>query len=75
MNAPARHGISCAKVEALGLTTQAGLRKALKRTDVIGFFAKLPPCLIGMEAYGSAHIGRASSIGLGTQLSSWHRSL
>jgi hypothetical protein len=25
MNAPARHGISCAKVEALGLTTQGGI--------------------------------------------------
>lgn len=31
------------------------LRKALKRGQVIPFFAQLPPCLLGMEACGSAH--------------------
>jgi transposase len=31
------------------------LRKTLRRADVIRFFAKLLPCLIGMEACGSAH--------------------
>jgi transposase len=31
------------------------LRKALKRTDVMNFFAQLLPCLVGMEACGSAH--------------------
>ncbi|MDB6042728.1 MAG: family transposase [Gammaproteobacteria bacterium] len=31
------------------------LRKALKRAEVMSFFAKLVPCLIGMEACGSAH--------------------
>jgi transposase len=31
------------------------LRKQLKRRDVVAFFAKLEPCLIGMEACGSAH--------------------
>ena len=31
------------------------LRKQLKRKDVTSFFANLPPCLIGMEACGSAH--------------------
>lgn len=34
---------------------KAVLRKTLKRTQVVEFFAKLPPCLIGMEACGSAH--------------------
>jgi transposase len=34
---------------------KAGLRKQLKRKDVVGFFANLEPCLIGMEACGSAH--------------------
>lgn len=34
---------------------QAVLRKTLKRADVMNFFAKLLPCLIGMEACGSAH--------------------
>ena len=31
------------------------LRKQLKRDQVAAFFANLPPCLIGMEACGSAH--------------------
>jgi len=31
------------------------VRKKLRRAQVLGFFAKLPPCLVGMEACGSAH--------------------
>jgi transposase len=31
------------------------LRKALKRSEVLRFFARQPPCLIGMEACGGAH--------------------
>jgi transposase len=31
------------------------LRKKLRRAQVIEFFAKLPPCLVGMEACGTAH--------------------
>lgn len=31
------------------------VRKRLRRAQVIAFFAQLPPCLIGMEACGSAH--------------------
>src|ERR1700687_1289374 len=34
---------------------KVGLRKQLKRKDVLSFFANLEPCLIGMEACGSAH--------------------
>ena len=34
---------------------KAGLKKQLKRKDVLSFFANLEPCLIGMEACGSAH--------------------
>ena len=30
------------------------LRK-LRRTEVIGLFAELPPCLVGLEACASAH--------------------
>jgi transposase len=30
-------------------------KKQLKRGQVAEFFANLPPCLIGMEACGSAH--------------------
>src|SRR4051812_19231904 len=31
------------------------LRKRLRRKEVLPFFAKLPPTLIGMEACGAAH--------------------
>ncbi|MFM5522547.1 IS110 family RNA-guided transposase [Aeromonas jandaei] len=31
------------------------LKKQLKRDQMLPFFANLPPCLIGMEACGSAH--------------------
>lgn len=34
---------------------KAVLRKQLKRAEVLKFFVNLPPCLIGMEACGSAH--------------------
>ena len=34
---------------------KAVLKKALKRDQVAPFFGKLGPCLIGMEACGSAH--------------------
>jgi transposase len=29
--------------------------KRLRRNQIIGFFAGLPPCLIGMEACATAH--------------------
>ncbi len=31
------------------------LRKQLKRSEIHKFFAKLPPCLVGIEACGGAH--------------------
>ena len=31
------------------------LRKKLRRGQVLDFFSRLPPCLIGMEACSSAH--------------------
>lgn len=34
---------------------KVGARKRLARAKVLGFFAQLPPCLIGIEACGSAH--------------------
>jgi transposase len=34
---------------------KAVLKKQLKRDQVTAFFANVPPCLIGMEACGSAH--------------------
>jgi len=52
-------GIDLAKsvLQVHGVDAQGnvGLRKQLKRKDVLSFFANLEPCLIGMEACGSAH--------------------
>ena len=31
------------------------VRKALRRAQVLPFFAKLPSCLVGMEACGTSH--------------------
>ena len=31
------------------------VRKALRRAQVLPFFTKLPPCLVGLEACGTAH--------------------
>ena len=39
--------------------------RQLKRKDVHAFFAKQPPCLIGIEACGTAHYWARELIGLG----------
>jgi len=31
------------------------VRKALRRAELLRFFERLPPCLVGMEACGTAH--------------------
>jgi len=54
-----RIGIDLAKrvFEVCGVDEreQVVLRKTLRRGKVLEFFAQLPPCLMGMEACGSAH--------------------
>jgi len=46
----------------------AVLRKQLKRTEMLSFFANLPPCLIGMEACASAHHWARKLIALGHEV-------
>lgn len=41
------HGVDAAE--------QVVLRKKLRRREVLAFFAKLPPCRVGMEACGGSH--------------------
>ena len=52
-------GIDLAKnvfqLHGVDADTRVVLRKQLRRNQMAEFFAKLPPCLIGMEACGSAH--------------------
>ena len=49
------------QVHAVNEAGTVVLRKRLSRSQMPRFFAKLSPCLIGMEACGSAHY--------------WHRKL
>lgn len=46
----------------------AVLRKQLKRDQVLAFFARLQPCLVGIEACGGAHHWAAKLIELGHQV-------
>lgn len=43
------------QVHAVDAEGNVVFRKALRRPQVLPFFAKLPPCLVGMEACGTAH--------------------
>jgi transposase len=62
-------GIDLAKnvfqVHGVDASGKAVLRKQLKRDQMATFFANLPPCLIGMEACGSAHYWARKLQGLG----------
>ena len=41
------------------------LRRKLRRNEVVGFFSEQPPCLVGIEASGSAHYWARVLSGLG----------
>ena len=47
-------------VEAEGAVV---IRRQLRRSQVIGFFKKLAPCLVGMEACATSHYWRSRSWG------------
>ena len=44
------------------------VRKSLRRRQVIPFFAKLSPCLVGMEACGTSHYWARELSGLGHEV-------
>lgn len=43
------------QVHAVNVVGEVIVRRALRRSQVLAFFERLPPCLVGMEACGSAH--------------------
>lgn len=43
------------QVHAVDASGDVVVRKALRRSQVLPFFTKLPPCLIGIEACGTSH--------------------
>lgn len=43
------------QIHGIDSTGRVVIRKALKRSQLLAFFTKLSPCLIGMEACGTSH--------------------
>ena len=54
------------QVHAVDAKGAVVLRRQIKRRYVLAFFQNLPPCLVGIEACASAHIGRANCKRLAT---------
>jgi transposase len=46
---------SCFQVHGVDVHGKTVLQKRLRRTQVLGYFANLPTCRIGIEACGAAH--------------------
>jgi len=71
MNAT-RVGLDLAKsvfqVHGVDIAGQAVVRRRLARSQLLGFFARLPPCIIGMEACSSAHHWARELIRLGHEV-------
>jgi transposase len=55
-------------LHAIGSTGEVVVRRSLRRAQVIPFFSKLPPGLIGMEACGTSHHWARELIGLGHEV-------
>lgn len=53
------------QVHAIDLAGQIVIAKAIRRKDVLNFFADLPRCVVGLEACGSAHHWARELIRLG----------
>ena len=56
------------QVHAIGSTGGVVVRRSLRRAQVIPFFSKLPPCLIGMEACGTSHHWARELVALGHEV-------
>src|SRR3954451_17103202 len=56
------------QVHAIGSTGGVVVRRSLRRAQVIRFFSKLPPCLIGMEACGTSDHWARELVGLGHEV-------
>ena len=56
------------QVHGISATGEVVIRKALRRSQMLPFFAKLPSCLVGMEACGTSHYWARELIKLGHQV-------
>jgi transposase len=56
------------QVHAVNDAGEVVVRKALRRAQVLPFFAKLSPCLVGMEACGTSHHWARELVKLGHEV-------
>jgi transposase len=56
------------QVHAITSTGEVVVRRALRRAQVIPFFSKLAPCLVGMEACGTSHYWGRELVRLGHEV-------
>ena len=56
------------QVHGVDATGQVVVRRSLRRAQMVPFFAKLPSCLIGMEACGTSHHRARELIKLGHEV-------
>ncbi len=56
------------QVHGVDSSGQVAVRRQLRRADVLKFFTKLPPCLVGLEACGAAHYWAREIAALGHEV-------
>ena len=56
------------QVHGVDASGQILVRKSLRRSQMLPFFTKLPPCLVGMEACGTSHYWARELIKLGHEV-------
>ena len=56
------------QVHGVDASGQVVVRKSLRRAQMLPFFAKLPPCLVGIEACGTSHYWARELIKLGHEV-------
>ena len=56
------------QIHGVDATGQVAVRKSLRRSQMLPFFAKLPPCLVGIEACGTSHYWARELIRLGHEV-------
>jgi transposase len=59
------------QVHGISATGEVVVRKALRRAQMLPFFEKLPPCLVGIEACGTSHHWAERSQGSGDPKDRW----
>jgi transposase len=56
------------QVHAIAETGEVLVRRTLRRSQVLAFFARLAPCRVGLEACGSAHAWARAIAALGQRV-------